>query len=38
MTAPRKSKREGYELPEIAADANGLVDALQPAESEGDPE
>ena len=38
MTAPRKSKREGYELPEIAADANGLVDALQPGESEGDPE
>lgn len=38
MTAPRKSKREGYELPEIAADANGLVDALQPNEGEGDPE
>jgi hypothetical protein len=38
MTAPRKSKREGYELPEIAADANGLVDALQPNEGERDPE
>lgn len=38
ITNPSKSKREGYEIPEIAPDINGLVDALQPTEGESDPE
>ncbi|MEY2544724.1 MAG: hypothetical protein QOE81_2185 [Verrucomicrobiota bacterium] len=38
ITNPNKSKRQGYEIPEIAPDVNGLVDALQPTEGEADPE
>jgi len=38
MTTPSKSKREGYEVPEIAGDANGLVDALQPNDGDVDTE
>ena len=38
MTTPSKSKRQGYEVPEIAADANGLVDALQPNDGDVDTE
>src|ERR1700693_1426327 len=34
ITNPSKSKREGYEIPEIAPDINGLVDALQPTDGE----
>lgn len=38
ITNPRKSKREGYEAPELAPDTTGFVDALLPTIGEGNTE